>query len=676
MGGPLGEGHLAGGGAERNRRFELLYREYAPRVRGLVRQKVADPDLVEDLVQETFLRAYRAFDEYDPRRPTWPWLSTIATRAAINALDKKSCSAESPSEEVGDHTRPAGQGPFERYLAGERRRGISDALGSLNSRHRRLLLLQALEGWRYEEIADLEGTSTPAVKSVLSRARRTFRHAYETMADRRGLNVTIWPVLGWVAARFRALHRAASRASFRAREVANGAAGHEALAPAGLTQIAGGLVALSVVVTGLSAPATPQRDADTDARPRAAAFEERWTGDGPTRVTTPDTPSDGAPPEAESSGPADGEGGAPEPDQIVADLTDPNRDVEDPEEARLTSITFSPGYAQDRTIFAAGTARCSSPTCVFVLFRSSDGGATWTSLRAKGLLGDSILLPPGYPEADSRLFAMAHRPAQAGLQVSEDGGESFRSVTAEAPFVTGSAAISPAFNRGDRRIVIGSEVPSAYRDDLQTVKPGGYTALPGPLNPAFAPGYSEDARLLFGGFRGEPEPPHKVPVVHVCHDAADDTVGGGSEPVCRTRDVEGLPPHRPPELRLARDFSGSDLLYVFNARGLVRSRDAATTFESLSTPWTGDLRDVALAGEGAALFAAVWVPGDGGGLYVSRDEGAGWQRVEDALLAEGALDVASLDGRLVVGLPGRGLACSADGGRTWTERCPTAEAAR
>lgn len=202
------QGDLSSPRARFEGRFELVYREYEPRIRGLLRQKVADPELVEDLVQETFLRAYRAFDGYDSRRPLWPWLSTIASRAAMNALSKKARAAECPTESPGpeveeDLCAVPDDGAYERYLAGERRRGISDALAGLNSRHRRLLLLQALEGWPYEDIADFEGVSTPAVKSVLARARRSFRDAYEQVAADRGLNVALWPLLGWIVSRLR-----------------------------------------------------------------------------------------------------------------------------------------------------------------------------------------------------------------------------------------------------------------------------------------------------------------------------------------------------------------------------------------------------------------------------------------------------------------------------------------
>ena len=54
-----------------NAAFDILYREYYVRVFGLCRRLLNDPDLVEDAVQESFMKAYRNFRKYRPETPFW-----------------------------------------------------------------------------------------------------------------------------------------------------------------------------------------------------------------------------------------------------------------------------------------------------------------------------------------------------------------------------------------------------------------------------------------------------------------------------------------------------------------------------------------------------------------------------------------------------------------------------
>src|SRR5688500_3646209 len=112
--------------------WELLYDLYADRLRRIIQRKVG-PTLTEDVLQETFLRAFRNRHTIDTGRPIAPWLITIALRAATDAQRRQLHTfdadlAEEPCEETGF-------GAVEEELVRRARSiGIKHALASLNTR--------------------------------------------------------------------------------------------------------------------------------------------------------------------------------------------------------------------------------------------------------------------------------------------------------------------------------------------------------------------------------------------------------------------------------------------------------------------------------------------------------------------------------------------------------------
>lgn len=345
--------------------------------------------------------------------------------------------------------------------------------------------------------------------------------------------------------------------------------------------------------------------------------------------------------------------------EAVGEFTDPHRDVRQPEDARITSAALSPNFERDGTVYAAGYVPCRTNVCPHVLFRSTDHGATWTRLPAAQYFGETLLLPPGFGTVDKRIFAMG----PAGLQVSEDGGETFRTAAAAGPpAVTGSAAISPAFNQGDPTILIGAQTLMRYRDDLRTVEAVPSSAAPGPLEPAFAPGYPEDGRLVIGGIRFDPVMGKVAASVYTCKEA----VCSGA-PVSADNEI--------PRVRLTADYGSEGLLHAFTSQGIFVSRNWGGSFARVPTPWRGTavLWDLAVGRDGRNLYAAVGGVGPrrhpDAGLYLSSDGGGTWRRAGSPLLRGGAR-VVTLSGNVVlVGLGDRGVACSRDGGTSWSRRC-------
>lgn len=207
-------------------RFEELLGRHRSDLHSFVARRVTDPGLVDDIVQETLLRAYRARAGFDRRRPIWPWLATIAKNTILNTLRgeqlrRRHLDRETDWRAVEGYADPLlADDPAKRYASKEQRAAIVRVLGGLDARQRKVLLMRAAEGRSYEEIARSEGLSIDAVKSLLKRTRRTFRERYDGVAPEREAPALV-PLLAARRDRVRAsLRRVRARAEYRLEIVA------------------------------------------------------------------------------------------------------------------------------------------------------------------------------------------------------------------------------------------------------------------------------------------------------------------------------------------------------------------------------------------------------------------------------------------------------------------------
>ena len=159
--------------------FEILYREYYVRVFGLCRQLLGSPSLAEDAVQETFMRAYRHFDRYDPAQPFWNWIATIANRHCIDLLRKKHRSGvlfDDESAEVDELPSDADAPPVQ--VENEQdARALANAITRLPDKYRLPLVLACFHDATYDEIARDLGITRNHVGVLLLRSRQQLRKA-------------------------------------------------------------------------------------------------------------------------------------------------------------------------------------------------------------------------------------------------------------------------------------------------------------------------------------------------------------------------------------------------------------------------------------------------------------------------------------------------------------------
>ncbi len=186
--------------AGEQRAFELLVIKYQRRVERLIGRMVRDVDLVEDIAQETFIRAYRALAQFRGDAQFYTWLYRIAVNTAKKQLlelkrdplvfssqlksgddDETSGAEREPSLGMADTETP------DAVLASkEIAEAVNAVMESLPEELRMAITLREIEGMSYEEIAEALDCPIGTVRSRIFRAREAISGRIKPMLERQG----------------------------------------------------------------------------------------------------------------------------------------------------------------------------------------------------------------------------------------------------------------------------------------------------------------------------------------------------------------------------------------------------------------------------------------------------------------------------------------------------------
>jgi RNA polymerase sigma-70 factor, ECF subfamily len=162
------------------RAFETLYRQHVRRVFGLCWRLASDDAGAEELVQETFVRAWSNLGSYRGEAPFASWLYRLAVNLALNEKRsrKRAPFLTLAPEELSNVAAPGAHegGPGTPDLGVD----LERALKALPPRARAVIVLHDIEGHKHEDIATLMGMEPGTSKSQLHRARRLLREALST----------------------------------------------------------------------------------------------------------------------------------------------------------------------------------------------------------------------------------------------------------------------------------------------------------------------------------------------------------------------------------------------------------------------------------------------------------------------------------------------------------------
>ena len=157
--------------------FDVIVKRYKLRLLHFVYRFVRDRDLAEELVQETFLRVFRERKNHERISNFSTWIFTIAGNLAKSELRRRKrwrfFSIDQQEDDEGAEFEIPDESQLPDRLAHDRmiEDAVQDAINSLSLKYREAVILRDIQGFAYEEIAEIIGCPVGTVKSRVNRAR-------------------------------------------------------------------------------------------------------------------------------------------------------------------------------------------------------------------------------------------------------------------------------------------------------------------------------------------------------------------------------------------------------------------------------------------------------------------------------------------------------------------------
>jgi RNA polymerase sigma-70 factor (ECF subfamily) len=177
--------------------FEMLVIKYRRRIERLIGRMVRDVDLVEDIAQETFIRAYRALPNFRGESAFYTWLYRIAVNTAkksLMQLKRDPLVTESALASHGDEDEDSsrveneltdGETPESVLASRQIARAVNESIEALSEDLRQAITLREIEGMSYEDIAEVMSCPIGTVRSRIFRAREAIAQRLRPLLDTR-----------------------------------------------------------------------------------------------------------------------------------------------------------------------------------------------------------------------------------------------------------------------------------------------------------------------------------------------------------------------------------------------------------------------------------------------------------------------------------------------------------
>jgi RNA polymerase sigma-70 factor (ECF subfamily) len=176
------------------RAYGLLVLKYQRRIQRLVGRMVRDVDLVDDITQETFIRAYRALHQFRGDAQFYTWLYRIAVNTAKKALlelkrdltvSESFLARDEDDETSSRQNEPSSDETPETVLAAKEIAGVvNEAMAALPEELRQAVVLREIEGLSYEEISLSMACPIGTVRSRIFRAREAISAKLKPLLDK------------------------------------------------------------------------------------------------------------------------------------------------------------------------------------------------------------------------------------------------------------------------------------------------------------------------------------------------------------------------------------------------------------------------------------------------------------------------------------------------------------
>lgn len=168
--------------------FSLLIAQYSQPIYSLIARSLRDPADAADVTQEVFVKVFRSISGFHGEASLRTWIYRIALHEASNqrrwwcrhkrqelTIDAPLQNEEGESTSLADMLAAGDASPFDHAARAQIRRRVEDALRLLPEVYREVVVLREIEGFGYEEIAEILNVNLGTVKSRLTRGRAALR---------------------------------------------------------------------------------------------------------------------------------------------------------------------------------------------------------------------------------------------------------------------------------------------------------------------------------------------------------------------------------------------------------------------------------------------------------------------------------------------------------------------
>jgi len=153
--------------------FEELVREHQTRIYNICLRTMGNPEDALDMAQETLLKAWRALPTFQGTSSLSTWLYRVAVNTCLDELRRRKKAQQVSVEALAESGwEPEDPDSAEKLDAALRKGLLQEALASLPDEYRAALVLRDVQGFSYEEIAEILDCPIGTVRSRLNRARR------------------------------------------------------------------------------------------------------------------------------------------------------------------------------------------------------------------------------------------------------------------------------------------------------------------------------------------------------------------------------------------------------------------------------------------------------------------------------------------------------------------------
>ena len=155
---------------KKEREFNEIVLKYSPGIYKNVRGMVGNHEDTDDIIQETFLKAYKSIKSFKAEADVGTWLMRIALNIVFSRSRRKKIFSSVSIEDYSNRLIANEKSPEERIVEAERRRIVREGLSNLPKKQRAVFVLRMYEDMSFREISEIMGTSESASRANFHQA--------------------------------------------------------------------------------------------------------------------------------------------------------------------------------------------------------------------------------------------------------------------------------------------------------------------------------------------------------------------------------------------------------------------------------------------------------------------------------------------------------------------------